>query len=78
MVLPRSAALYIIGASLSLVAACHGEAISDARVDAIRVWSFGDVTRVAVETQGAYRFTSEAVDNPSRIYFDLNGLRPRY
>ena len=77
MVLPRSAALYIIGASLSLVAACHGEAISDARVDAIRVWSFGDVTRVAVETQGAYRFTSEAVDNPSRIYFDLDGLRPR-
>jgi N-acetylmuramoyl-L-alanine amidase len=56
---------------------CRGETISDARVDAIRVWSFGDVTRVAVETQGAYRFTSEAVDNPSRIYFDLNGLRPR-
>ncbi len=56
---------------------CHGETSGEAHVDAIRVWSFGDVTRVAVETQGAYRFTSEAVENPSRIYFDLNGLRPR-
>jgi N-acetylmuramoyl-L-alanine amidase len=77
MLLPRSAAFNIIGALLSLVAASRGETSSEARVDAIRVWSFGDVTRVAVETQGAYRFTSEAVDNPSRIYFDLNGLRPR-
>lgn len=77
MLLPRSASLYIIiVASLSFVSVSQGET-SDARVDAIRVWSFGDVTRVAVETQGAYRFTSEAVDNPSRIYFDLNGLRPR-
>ena len=77
MLLPRSAVLSIVGAFLSLVPICHGETSGEARVDAIRVWSFGDVTRVAVETQGAYHFTSEAVDNPSRVYFDLSGLRPR-
>ena len=76
MLLPRSAVLSIIGASLCLLPVCHGETPGGARVDAIRFWSFGDVTRIAIETQGAYRFTSDAVDNPSRIFFDLNGLRP--
>jgi N-acetylmuramoyl-L-alanine amidase len=76
MLLPRSAVLSLIGALLCLVPVCQGETAGNARVDAVRFWSFGDVTRIAIETQGAYRFTSEAVDNPSRIFFDLNGLRP--
>lgn len=46
------------------------------RVEAVRFWSFGDVTRIAVQTQGAYRVTSEQVDKPARVYFDLSGLRP--
>lgn len=46
------------------------------RVEAVRYWSFGDVTRIAVQTHGDYRFTSDQVERPSRIYFDLNGLRP--
>jgi N-acetylmuramoyl-L-alanine amidase len=76
MLLPRSAVLSIIGAWLGVIPVCHGETGVGARVDAIRVWSFGDVTRIAVETEGPYRFTSDSVENPSRIYFDLNGLRP--
>ena len=47
-----------------------------ARVSAIRYWSFGDVTRVAVETQGDYKLFSDQIENPHRVYFDLNGLRP--
>ncbi len=76
MLLPRSAVLSIIGAALCLVPVCHGETAGGARVDAIRFWSFGDVTRIAIETQGPYHFTSDSVDNPSRVFFDLNGLRP--
>lgn len=45
-------------------------------VDAVRFWSFGDVTRIAVQTQGSYRFTFDQVERPARVYFDLNGLRP--
>lgn len=45
-------------------------------VEAIRFWSFGDVTRIAIQTQGSYQITSDQVDNPPRLYFDLNGLRP--
>ena len=49
---------------------------AQSRVEAVRYWSFGDVTRVAVQTQGEYKLTSEQVENPSRVYFDLIGLRP--
>src|ERR1700761_8604554 len=45
-------------------------------IEAIRFWSFGDVTRIAIQTQGSYQMTSDQVDNPPRLYFDLNGLRP--
>ncbi len=46
------------------------------RVEAVRFWSFGDVTRIAVQTQGSYRVASDQVDRPARVYFDLIGLRP--
>lgn len=49
---------------------------SAARVQAIRFWSFGDVTRVAIETEGDYKLFTDQIDTPSRIYFDLTGLRP--
>ncbi len=47
-----------------------------ARVQAIRFWSFGDVTRVAIETKGDYKLFSDQIDKPARVYFDLTGLRP--
>ena len=49
---------------------------STTRVEAVRFWSFGDVTRIAIQTRGEYKFTSDQIEKPSRVYFDLNGLRP--
>jgi hypothetical protein len=46
------------------------------RVEGIRFWSFGDVTRIAVETTGDYTLYSEQIEKPDRIYFDLTGLEP--
>lgn len=46
------------------------------RVDAIRFWSFGDVTRVAIQTHGIYKLATDQVETPSRLYFDLSGLLP--
>jgi N-acetylmuramoyl-L-alanine amidase len=51
-------------------------AAAQSRVDAIRFWSFGDVTRIAIETEGEYKLASDQIPNPYRLYFDLNGLRP--
>ena len=49
---------------------------SGSRVEAIRFWSFGDITRIAIQTQGNYKLTSDQIDSPARLYFDLTGLRP--
>ncbi len=46
-------------------------------VTAVRFWSLGEVTRIAVETDGAFQFRSEKLANPQRIFFDLQGARPR-
>src|SRR5437763_4123925 len=46
------------------------------RIEAIRFWSFGDVTRIAIETHGDYKLSSERLDNPPRLFFDLTGVLP--
>ncbi len=66
--------------SLSLTLTCLGATratpVAPPRLEAIRFWSFGDVTRIAIQTQGNYFLTTDAIAKPSRLYFDLTGLRP--
>ena len=64
-------------AAIAFLSLCGpARAAGPPRVEAIRYWSFGDVTRVAIQTEGDYRLTSDQAENPARIYFDLTGLRP--
>jgi len=76
MLLPRSAVLSIFAGWLCAAPLIGGQAVAGPHVEVIRYWSFGDVTRIAIETAGDYHFTSDSVDNPARIFFDLNGLKP--
>jgi len=34
------------------------------------------VTRIAIQTHGEYTLAKDHIEHPSRVYFDLNGLRP--
>ncbi len=43
------------------------------RVTAIRVWSLGDVTRIAIQTTGAFELKCDRLENPDRLFFDLQG-----
>src|SRR5580658_789000 len=45
-------------------------------VTAVRFWSLGDVTRVAIETDGDFEVRSDRLTNPDRIFFDLTGTKP--
>ncbi len=63
-------------ASVWLLSPLLAETHATSRVEAIRFWSFGDVTRVAIETTGAYKLTSDQIDHPARLYFDMVGLQP--
>jgi N-acetylmuramoyl-L-alanine amidase len=45
------------------------------RINAVRFWSLGDVTRVAIETGGEARYQAERIDTPDRLVVDLIGVR---
>jgi N-acetylmuramoyl-L-alanine amidase len=46
-----------------------------ASVTAVRHWSLGDVTRIAVEVSGDFHYRSDRLHNPERIYFDIVNAR---
>ncbi len=46
------------------------------RVTAVRFWSLSGVTRIAIETDGDFQVKSDRLDNPDRLFFDLEGTRP--
>ena len=60
----------------------HSGSAPAASVTAVRHWSLGDVTRIAVEVSGDFHYRSDRLHNPERIYFDIvnarNGLGTRY
>ena len=53
-----------------------GEVGEPRHVTAVRFWSLGEVTRIAVETDGDFRVRSDRLEDPERIFFDLSGTRP--
>jgi N-acetylmuramoyl-L-alanine amidase len=46
-------------------------------VTAVRHWSLGGVTRVAIEVSGDFHFRTDRLHNPERLYFDILDARPR-
>ena len=46
------------------------------RVTAVRHWKSGDVTRVAIEISGTFKFRSDRLENPDRVYYDILNARP--
>jgi N-acetylmuramoyl-L-alanine amidase len=45
-------------------------------VTAVRFWSLGGVTRIAIETDGDFQVRKDHLDNPDRLFFDLSGTKP--
>ena len=53
---------------------CFGQAAH--RVTAVRFWSTGDSTRIAVEVSGEFKYKSDTLETPPRLFFDVQGSRP--
>ncbi|HEY1239267.1 MAG TPA: N-acetylmuramoyl-L-alanine amidase [Bryobacteraceae bacterium] len=66
---PAALALFI---SLAAAETTH----APLRVTAVRHWKSGEVTRVAIEVSGTFKFRSDRLQNPDRIYFDILNSRP--
>jgi N-acetylmuramoyl-L-alanine amidase len=45
-------------------------------VTAVRFWSLGEVTRVAIEVSSEFHYRSDQLDNPGRLFFDILGAKP--
>src|SRR5271165_1102468 len=63
----------------ALLAACACASLAqnapNGHVLAVRHWSLGDVTRIAIETDGKLDFHSDRLQNPDRLFFDISGTR---
>lgn len=59
---------FILAAALTAGSA-FGQGLREIRD--IRFWSVGEVTRVAVELSGEFRFSSQRLANPDRVFFDI-------
>jgi N-acetylmuramoyl-L-alanine amidase len=42
----------------------------------VRVWSLGEASRVAIELSGETHFRHETLQNPSRVFIDIENSRP--
>lgn len=61
---------------LTLAASLAAGVTEPHHVTAVRFWSLGTVTRIAIETDGDFQLRSDRLDNPDRLFFDLVGTRP--
>jgi N-acetylmuramoyl-L-alanine amidase len=46
------------------------------KVSAVRFWSLGDLTRVAIDVSADFKYRTERLTNPDRLFFDIQGARP--
>jgi len=67
--LPALKALALAGA----LAVCSMAA--SPQITAVRFWSLGEVTRVAIETDSEAQYHAERIDSPERLFLDLTGVR---
>ena len=49
---------------------------STGKVTSVRFWSLGDVTRVSIEVSSEFKYRSDRLSEPDRLFFDIQGARP--
>ena len=66
----------ILAASFVVATVFAEPATQPLQITAVRYWSLGEFTRVAIETNGEFHYKSDRIPNPDRLFFDLQGARP--
>lgn len=46
------------------------------KISSVRFWSLGELTRVVVDVSSEFKFRSERLTNPDRLFFDIKGAKP--
>jgi len=66
----------LLAVALVVCSAVVGSAQTSNKVTAVRYWSTQDTTRVAVEVSAEFKYKSDHLENPPRLFFDILGARP--
>src|SRR6266436_6174314 len=73
----RSSASLLAGAFFALGVCLDAQTPKPpGKVTAVRFWSLGDITRVAVEVSSDFEYRSDRLANPERLFFDIEGAEP--
>ncbi len=72
----RSAAA-LLGALASAAFAAPPPATSGLTVRAVKFWSLGNSTRIAIEVSGEFQYRKDRLDNPDRMFVDIVGAQPK-
>src|SRR5271163_4673815 len=73
---PRSRSRLIPSFLLLAVVPLSAAPKTSNKVSAVRFWSLGDLTRVAIDVSSGFKFRSERLTNPDRLFFDIEGAKP--
>lgn len=67
-----------LAAALLAGVVCSGASVADSssKVTSVRFWSLGDVTRVAIEVSSDFKYRHDRLNDPDRLFFDIQGAKP--
>jgi N-acetylmuramoyl-L-alanine amidase len=71
----RSARLPALKALALAAALAACSLAASPQITAVRFWSLGEVTRVAIQTDSEAQYHAERIDSPDRIFLDLADVR---
>jgi N-acetylmuramoyl-L-alanine amidase len=69
----RLVASLVLAAVVSFAASPKNPA---SKVSSVRFWSLGDLTRVAIDVSADFKYKSDRLTNPDRLFFDIEGAKP--
>jgi N-acetylmuramoyl-L-alanine amidase len=47
-----------------------------AKVTGVQFWSLGDLTRISIEVSSEFKYKSDRLSDPDRLFFDIQGAKP--
>ncbi len=63
----------VSGASKSSANASNG---ATGKVTTVQFWSLGDLTRISIEVSSEFKYKSDRLSDPDRLFFDIQGAKP--
>ena len=71
------ATIRIAAALAAVMGSAYAAPASGLTVTAVKFWSLGNVTRIAIEVSDEFSYRKDRLENPDRMFVDVVGARPQ-